>query len=72
VTATMLRVQPLVRSGDMVRTHVMMGRVDVTGRAIAQQSGQRNDRIKLVNPESRKSLTGLIIGAGEVVIVHEK
>jgi flagella basal body P-ring formation protein FlgA len=71
VTATMLRVQPLVRSGEMVRTRAIVGRVEVSGRAIAQQSGQRNDRIKLINPDSRKSLTGTITGAGEVVIVHE-
>ncbi|MEI6668813.1 MAG: flagellar basal body P-ring formation chaperone FlgA [Acidobacteriota bacterium] len=71
VTAAMLRVQPLVRSGDVVRTRAIVGRVDVSGRAVAQQSGQRNERIKLINPDSRKSLTGTITGAGEVVIVHE-
>ena len=72
VTAAMLRSQPLVRSGEVVRTRVAVGSVEVVGRAIAQQSGQRNDRIKLINPDSRKSLTGLITGAGEVMIVHEK
>jgi flagella basal body P-ring formation protein FlgA len=71
VTATMLRVQPLVRSGEVVRTRAIVGRVEVRGSAVAQQSGQRNDRIKLINPDSRKSLIGTITGAGEVVIVHE-
>ena len=71
ITAAMLKSQPLVRSGDVVRTRVVVGRVEVYGRAVAQQSGQRNDRIKLINPDSRKSLTGLITAAGEVVIVHE-
>jgi flagellar basal body P-ring formation protein FlgA len=72
VTPAILRSQPLVRSGDVVRTRIAVGTVEVFGRAVAQQSGQRNDRIKLVNPDSRKSLTGLITAAGEVVIVHER
>jgi len=72
ITAAMLKSQPLVRSGDAVRTRAVIGQVEVVGRAVAQQSGQRNDRIKLINPDSRKSLTGLVTGAGEVVIVHEK
>ena len=71
VTAAMLKSQPLVRSGDVVRTRAVVGRVEVCGRAVAQQSGQRNDRIKLINPDSRKPLIGVITGAGEVVIVHE-
>jgi flagella basal body P-ring formation protein FlgA len=71
VTTTMLRTQPLVRSGQVVRTRATVGRIEVTGSAVAQQSGQRNDRIKLINPESKKTMTGTITSAGEVVIVHE-
>ena len=71
VTAALLRAQPLVRSGDLVRTCAYVGQVAICGQAVAQQSGQRNVRIKLINPESRKPLTGLITGAGEVVILHE-
>jgi len=71
ITAAMLRAQPLVRSGDTVRTRVRFGTVEVVGAAIAQQSGARNERIRLINPESKRTFTGRITGAGEVEVIHE-
>jgi flagella basal body P-ring formation protein FlgA len=71
VTPAMLRAQPLVRSGDTVRTHAVVGQVEIIGHAVAQQSGSRHDRIRLVNPESRRTLFGRVIGAGDVEVIHE-
>ena len=71
ITAAMLRAQPLVRTGDTVRTRARFGAVEVVGVAIAQQSGARNERIRLINPESKRTFTGRITGAGEVEVIHE-
>jgi flagella basal body P-ring formation protein FlgA len=70
VTPALVRAQPLVKSGDTVRTVVRMGPVEAAGQAIAQQSGRRNDRIRLINPESRRQMFGRITGPGEVEVIH--
>jgi len=70
MTAAMVRAQPMVRSGDTVRTTVRLGAVEVVGSAVAQQSGSRNDRIRLINPDSKRTFTGRITGAGEVEVIH--
>lgn len=71
VTAAAFRPLPLVRSGDTVRVHVRIGSVEAAGHAVAQQSGHLHERIRLVNPESRRALTGRVTGAGEVEVIHE-
>jgi flagellar basal body P-ring formation protein FlgA len=71
ITAALVRAQPLVRSGDTVRTRVRLGAVEVFGSAVAQQSGSRNDRIRLINPDSKRTFTGRVTGAGEVEVMHE-
>ena len=72
ISAAMLRAQPLVRSGDTVRTRVRFGAVEVIGVAVAQQSGARHDRIRLINPDSKRTFTGRVTGAGEVEVIHER
>lgn len=69
-TPALVRAQPLVKSGDTVRALVRMGSVEATGQAVAQQSGRRNDRIRLINPESRRQMFGRITGPGEVEVIH--
>jgi len=70
LTTALVRAQPLVRSGDTVITRARVGQVEILGRAVAQQSGGRHDRIRLVNPESRRTLFGRVTGAGEVEVMH--
>ena len=70
LSSALLRAQPLVRSGDTVRTRVSIGQVEVYGSAIAQQSGNRDDQIRLLNPDSRRALVGRVTGAGEVEVIH--
>ncbi|MEW5981047.1 MAG: flagellar basal body P-ring formation chaperone FlgA [Acidobacteriota bacterium] len=72
LTTQIAKLPPLVRSGDTVRTHAIIGFVEVTGAAVAQQSGRRNDRIRVINPQSQRLMTGVVTGPGEVEVLHEK
>jgi flagella basal body P-ring formation protein FlgA len=62
---------PLVRSGDLVVVRARVGGIEAEGRAIASQNGVAGDVIRLVNPDSRRTLQGRIVGAGEVEVIHE-
>jgi flagella basal body P-ring formation protein FlgA len=70
LTPALVHPQPLVRSGDEVVVTVVMGGLVVSGMAIAQQSGRRNDRIKLINPDSRRTLVGRVTAPGRVEVIH--
>jgi len=70
VTAGLVRIQPLVKAGEIVRATFRLGVVEATGQALAQQSGHRNDRIRLINPESRRPMFGRVTGPGEVEVIH--
>jgi flagella basal body P-ring formation protein FlgA len=67
----LVKAQPLVRSGDTVSVRFRLGPVEATGKAVAQQSGFRHDRIKLINPDSRRTMVGRVVGAGEVEVMYE-
>lgn len=71
LTSAIVKAQPLVRSGDTVSVRVRLGPVEATGKAVAQQSGFRHDRIKLINPDSRRGMVGRVVGAGEVEVLYE-
>ena len=62
---------PLVRSGDLVVVRARVGGIEAEGRAIASQNGVAGDVIRLVNPDSRRTLQGRIVAAGEVEVIHE-
>ncbi|MDO8834112.1 MAG: flagellar basal body P-ring formation chaperone FlgA [Vicinamibacterales bacterium] len=70
LTTALVRTQPLVKAGETVRTTVKLGGIEAVGQAVAQQSGQRHDRIRLINPESRRPLFGRITGPGNVEVLH--
>lgn len=61
----------LVKAGDEVVTRASVGGVEVTGRAIAAQSGQFGRVIRVVNPDSGKRLRGRVVGEREVEVFHE-
>ena len=71
LTSSLVKAQPLVRSGDTVSVRVHLGSVEATGKAVAQQSGFRHDRIKLINPDSRRTMVGRVVGPGEVEVLYE-
>jgi flagella basal body P-ring formation protein FlgA len=71
LTHQLVQPVPFVRSGDLVTVHVRIGPVAADGRAVASQSGGPGDVIRLVNPESRRSLRGRIVAPGEVEVVNE-
>jgi flagella basal body P-ring formation protein FlgA len=71
LTSSLVKAQPLVRSGDTVSVRIRLGPVEATGKAVAQQSGFRHDRIKLINPDSRRTMVGRVVGAGEVEVFYD-
>lgn len=63
-------VAPLVRSGDPVVTRVRVPGIEVSGKAVASQSGELGDIIRVVNPESGRALRARVTGRGEVEVIH--
>lgn len=72
LTTTLVRVPPLVSSGQLVTTIARLGRVRVEGKAVAAQRGILGQVIRLVNPDSRKTLHGTVVGPGRVEVLRER
>jgi len=70
LTAAVLRVPPVVRSGDTVDVTVRIGLVSVTGTGIASGSGQVGDVVRIMQPHSSRLLPARIVGTGAVEIVQ--
>lgn len=70
VSPAAVMVSPLVRSGDAVVTRVRVPGVEVSGRAVASQSGALGDVIRVVNTESGRALRARVTGRGEVEVIH--
>ena len=70
MTAAVLRVPPVVRTGDTVDVTVRIGVVSVTGTATASGSGQVGDIIRIMQPHSSRLLSARIVGTGAVEIVQ--
>ncbi|MBI4264099.1 MAG: flagellar basal body P-ring formation protein FlgA [Acidobacteria bacterium] len=69
LTDAVLDVPPAVRSGEEVTVTVTLGRVQVTGTAIASGSGHPGDIIRVLSPRTRKPLKVRIIGRGAVEVL---
>jgi flagella basal body P-ring formation protein FlgA len=69
LTPAVLRVPPVVRSGDEVMVTVRIGAVVVRGEGIASGSGRVGDSIRVRQPQRPQVLTGRITGPGTVEIV---
>jgi flagella basal body P-ring formation protein FlgA len=63
-------VPPAVKSGDEVRVSISAGLVQVTTVGRASGSGHVGDLIRVLMPETRKSLKARITGPGSVEIVR--
>jgi flagella basal body P-ring formation protein FlgA len=71
LTASVLRLPPVVRSGDEVAVTVRIGAVRVTGVGLASGSGQVGDTIHVMPPNSRRQLwPAKVTGPGAVEILE--
>jgi flagella basal body P-ring formation protein FlgA len=70
VTAGNIRPVPLVRSGQQVTLKARVGAIEARGLGIAVENGQSGSLVHVVNPDSRRTLIGRVVGAGEVEVVH--
>lgn len=61
--------QPLVTSGETVLVRVALQGLSVEGRAIASQTGELGQMIRVVNPDSGRALRARVVGRGEVEVV---
>jgi flagella basal body P-ring formation protein FlgA len=69
LTPAVLRVPPVVKSGDTVTVTVRIGAVRITAEGIASGSGRVGDTIRVRQPQRQQVLTGRITGPGTVEIV---
>jgi flagella basal body P-ring formation protein FlgA len=60
----------MVRSGDEVFTFVRAPGLEVRGRAVAAQSGDLGEVIRVVNRDSGRPLRGRVVARGEVEVIH--
>ena len=70
LTAAVLTLPPVVRSGEQVDVNVRIGGVQVAGRGVASGSGHVGDVIRVVNAGSRTPRKARITGPGSVEIVQ--
>ncbi|MEZ5284197.1 MAG: flagellar basal body P-ring formation chaperone FlgA [Vicinamibacterales bacterium] len=62
---------PIVRPGQEVQALVRIGAVVAEARLVAAESGDEGSVIRVVNPESRRSLKARVVGPGVVEVIHE-
>jgi flagella basal body P-ring formation protein FlgA len=70
LTSAVLMLPPAVRSGEQVTVKVAIGRVEVSGVAVASGSGQAGDIIRIMQPRSRRLVKARIIGPGAVEVIE--
>jgi flagella basal body P-ring formation protein FlgA len=70
LTESVLRVPPLIKSGDSVEATIRVGAVSISTTGIASGSGQVGDVIRVIQPHSSRLLTARIVGPGAVEIVE--
>lgn len=62
--------EPLVRAGDIVRTHARVGSVVIVGDMVAAESGALHTVIRVVNRETKKVVRARVSARGEVEVVN--
>ena len=70
LTDAVVRVPPVVRSGDEVAITVMLDGVSVTGIGVASGSGHEGDVIGVLSPNRRRPLKARITGHGAVEVLR--
>jgi flagella basal body P-ring formation protein FlgA len=69
VTRSDLVIEPLVKSGDIVRARVHVGDVELVGGAVAAENGLKGEVIRVINQESHHAFRARVVGSGEVEVV---
>jgi flagella basal body P-ring formation protein FlgA len=59
---------PLIRRGDVVRMIYKAGRLKVTAKGRAEQTGYKGGNIKLVNLSSKREVYGKVLDSGTVLV----
>ena len=70
ISRSAIRLPTLVRTGDLVVTHVRVGAVVAAGRTTAIESGQLGEVIDLLNKQSGQRMRGRVVAHGEVEVVY--
>jgi flagellar basal body P-ring formation protein FlgA len=70
LTSPIVAAAPLVKSGQQVSVRARIGNIEARTIAIAQQNGQAGDLVRLVTPDSKRTLVGRVLASGEVEVVH--
>jgi flagella basal body P-ring formation protein FlgA len=68
VTTRHLRPRVLIKRNTLATVQTQIGSLMVTGRARALTDGHAGDAIMLVNPQSKKEITGVVQADGTVVV----
>ena len=61
---------PVVRAGDRVRAIIRALGVEAAVVAVAEQNGMPDQIIRVVNPDSRRSVRARVVAKGEVEVVN--
>lgn len=61
--------EPLVRAGDTVSVRARVGAVEITAQLVAIENGLRDQTIRVVNKETRRTLRARVTGKGEVEVM---
>ena len=69
VTRTDIVLEPLVKSGDVVRARVHVGDVELVGSGVAAENGLKDEVIRVINQESHHAFRARVVGSGEVEVV---
>jgi flagella basal body P-ring formation protein FlgA len=70
LTSAVVMMPPAVRSGQKVTVKISVGRIEVTGVAVASGSGQAGDVIRVMQPRSRRLVKARILGPGAVEVIE--
>jgi flagella basal body P-ring formation protein FlgA len=70
LTSAVLVLPPSVKSGDKVRVKVTVGRVEVSGSAIASGTGNDGEIIHILQPHTRRPMKARILGPGAVEVIE--
>jgi flagella basal body P-ring formation protein FlgA len=70
LTSQMTKAAPPVRSGQRVVLRARVGGAEASAVGIATQSGGVGDVVRVVNPDSRRTVFGRVVGPGEIEVVH--
>ena len=70
LSSDVLSVPWSVRSGQQVRLRAVVDGIEAHGMAVATENGRIGTVIRVVNPDSRRTLVGRVVGPGEVEVMH--